>query len=68
MTLYLPSPINELLVLGIVLIFAVQKPQTLAVTGPALGVVTWMLQLPPWLYGLALVLTLVGVITVIKRE
>jgi hypothetical protein len=68
MTLYLPSPINELLVLGIVLIFAVQKPQTLAVTGPALGVVTWMLQLPQWLYGLALVLTLVGVITVIKRE
>jgi len=68
MSLYLPSPINELLMLGIVLIFAVQKPQTLAITGPALAVVTWMLQLPQWLYGLALVLSFVGVVTVLKRE
>jgi len=66
--IYLPEPLNTVLMIAIIVITVVQKPPAYVVTGPALGFLTWAFAWPHAYYGIAVLITFIGIIYIIKER
>jgi hypothetical protein len=66
--IYLPEPLNTVLMIAIIIIAVVQKPQSYVVTGPTLGFLAWAFSWPSAFLGIAIVVTFIGVLYVIKER
>jgi len=66
--IYLPEPLNTVLMIAIVIITVVQKPPAYVVTGPALGFLAWAFSWPPAFIGVAVLVTFIGIVYVVKER
>jgi hypothetical protein len=66
--IYLPEPLNTVLMIAIIVITVVQKPPAYVVTGPALGFLAWAFSWPPAFFGIAVLVTFIGIVYVIKER
>ena len=57
--IYLPEPLNTVLMIAIVVITVVQKPPAYVVTGPTLGFLAWAFSWPPAFFGIAVLVTFI---------
>jgi hypothetical protein len=64
----LPEPLNTILMIAIVIITVVNKPQSYVVTGPTLGFLTWAFSWPPAFFGIAALVTFIGIVYIIKER
>jgi hypothetical protein len=66
--IYLPEPLNTVLMIAIVVITVVQKPPAYVVTGPALGFLAWAFGWPGAFFGIAVLLTFIGIVYIVKER
>jgi len=66
--IYLPEPFNTVLMIAIVIITVVQKPPAYVVTGPALGFLAWAFSWPPAFIAVAVLVTFIGIVYVVKER
>jgi len=66
--IYLPEPLNTVLMIAIIVIAVVQKPQSYIVTGPTLGFLAWAFSWPPGLIGIAVLITFIGLVYIVKER
>jgi asparagine N-glycosylation enzyme membrane subunit Stt3 len=64
----LPEPLNTILMIAIIIGTVVQKPPAYVVTGPALGFLAWAFSWPPAIFGIAVLITFIGVVYIIKER
>ncbi len=64
----LPEPLNTVLMAAILIITVVQKPPAYVVTGPTLGFLAWAFSWPPGLIGVAVLVTFIGIVYIVKER
>ncbi len=64
----LPEPLNTVLMIAIIIITVVQKPSAYVITGPTLGFLAWAFSWPPGLIGIAVLVTFIGLVYIIKER
>jgi len=66
--IYLPEPLNTVLMIAIIIITVVNKPQAYVVTGPTLGFLAWAFSWPSGFIGIAVLITFIGIVYIIKER
>jgi len=66
--IYLPEPLNTVLMIAIVIITVVQKPPAYVVTGPTLGFLSWAFGWPAAFIGIAVLITFIGIVYIVKER
>jgi hypothetical protein len=66
--IYLPEPLNTILMIAIIIITVVQKPSSYVVTGPTLGFLTWAFSWPAPFFGIAILITFIGIAYIIRER
>jgi len=64
----LPEPLNTVLMIVIVGISVIQKPPSYIMTGPTLGFLAWAFGWPSAFIGIALLITFIGVVYIVRER